>query len=113
MFCCEQLGRLLRQARHSGSEGVFCLASRGGGPEKHMYRFLAMKGEELRHKPEHNIRGPRPPLLAGITRYVDGRTWPKRDEHDVRLLFSLVHHVTGVRLSGWFVDCEDDDEHLQ
>ena len=30
-----------------------------------------------------------------VTRYIDGRVWPERDELEVRLMMDLIRHVTG------------------
>ena len=39
---------------------------------------------------------------CGLPRYLDGKVWPEKDEFAVRLLLSLIHHVTGVRLKAFF-----------
>lgn len=35
-------------------------------------------------------------LLLNLAIVLDERVWPKEDEEEVKLLTSLVHHVTGV-----------------
>lgn len=34
-----------------------------------------------------------------ISRYIDGRVWPDRDELEVRLMMDLFKHVTGMLTS--------------
>ena len=34
-------------------------------------------------------------LLLSLAIVLDDRVWPKEDERDVRMLVSLVYHVTG------------------
>ncbi|KAK9811650.1 hypothetical protein WJX72_007662 [[Myrmecia] bisecta] len=46
--------------------------------------------------------------LWSLIKYVDGRVWPEKDEEDVRKLFGLIHHVTGVWLKGWFARADKD-----
>ena len=49
-----------------------------------------------------------PPLTCSFAdclrdqcRYIDGRVWPKEDELEVRLMISLIDHVTGTCLSSY------------
>lgn len=35
--------------------------------------------------------------------------WPEKDEFAVRLLLSLIHHVTGVRLKAFFATAPEAD----
>ena len=44
-----------------------------------------------------------------MVRYLDGKVWPETDEFAVRLLLSLIHHVTGVRLKAFFATAPETE----
>ena len=44
-----------------------------------------------------------------VARYLDGKVWPEKDEFAVRLLLSLIHHVTGVRLKAFFATAPETE----
>lgn len=48
-------------------------------------------------------------LVVFVVRYLDGKVWPEKDEFAVRLLLSLIHHVTGVRLKAFFATAAETD----
>ncbi|KAK9907364.1 hypothetical protein WJX75_002254 [Coccomyxa subellipsoidea] len=72
-------------------------------PLERMYRYFWQNKGDIYH------------VCWDLTRYLDGRVWPKEDEKQVRLLFAFIHHVTGVRLKAWFApkDTADKDGKLR
>ncbi|KAK9843419.1 hypothetical protein WJX81_001420 [Elliptochloris bilobata] len=48
-------------------------------------------------------------VLWDLCRYLDGKVWLEKDEFAVRLLLSLIHHVTGVRLKAFFAASPEPD----
>jgi len=69
--------------------------SSGRGPVERMYRhFWSRKGDVFH-------------LMLALAVALDDRVWPKRDERDVQLFISLVHHVTGVKMKAYFTSSDD------
>ena len=62
----------------------------GAGLVEKMYRSFWSRKSDVFH------------LLLGLAISLDNRVWPKEDEKDVLLLISLVHHVTGIKMSAHF-----------
>lgn len=85
-------------ARRSPSSGSAMTNTRSVQPgvvEK-MYRsFWSRKGDVFH-------------LLLSLAITLDDRVWPKRDERDVQLFISLVHHITGVKMRAYFYSGDED-----
>lgn len=46
-------------------------------------------------------------ITLALARALDDHVWPKRDERDVQLFVSLVHHITGVKMKAYFASPDD------
>ena len=71
--------------------------SSGRGPVERMYRHFWDRKGDVFH------------LVLALALVLDDRVWPRRDERDVQLFVSLVHHVTGVKLKAHFASADGTD----